>query len=156
MVALIYAKSDIIKQLHQQAHIIEPTSASSGQSQSILPPKSSRMTNQDLVLHSSRTPIFSVPFERDKQFVGREDILSQIEEQLQANHRVSLYGLGGIGYVSSSISYYYIPTEYPGNHRSSSNMPTVIKPRIHNTVSSGSTRRTTLGLIRHIKNLDAN
>jgi hypothetical protein len=47
---------------------------------------------------TSIRPIFLVPFERDKQFVGREDILSQVEEQLQNQRRVSLHGLGGIGY----------------------------------------------------------
>ena len=47
---------------------------------------------------TSIKPIFSVPFEKDRQFVGREDILSQVEEQLQIRHRVSLHGLGGIGY----------------------------------------------------------
>src|SRR5215471_9570197 len=47
---------------------------------------------------SSIKPIFSVPFERNKQFVGREDILSRIEEGLQNEHLVCLYGLGGIGY----------------------------------------------------------
>jgi hypothetical protein len=56
---------------------------------------------QDIALRSSRSPIFSVPFERDKQFVGRDEILSRIEEQLPVSYRVSLYGLGGIGCVFS-------------------------------------------------------
>jgi tetratricopeptide (TPR) repeat protein len=47
---------------------------------------------------TSIRPIFLVPFDRDKQFVGRENILSQVEEQLQNQRRVSLHGLGGIGY----------------------------------------------------------
>jgi hypothetical protein len=47
---------------------------------------------------TSIKPIFLVPFERDRDFIGREDILSQVEGQLQTRHRVSLYGLGGIGY----------------------------------------------------------
>jgi nucleoside phosphorylase/Tfp pilus assembly protein PilF len=46
-------------------------------------------------------PIFLLPFERDKQFVGREDILSQVGKQLQNQRRVSLHGLGGIGYYFS-------------------------------------------------------
>ncbi|KAI9778144.1 MAG: hypothetical protein M1839_008353 [Geoglossum umbratile] len=50
-------------------------------------------------------PVFSVPFGRDKQFVGREDILSQVEEQLQIRHRVSLHGLGGIGKSQVAIEY---------------------------------------------------
>ncbi len=51
----------------------------------------------NLELSTSIKPIFSVPFERDKQFIGREDIIAQIEEQFRTQHRVSLYGLGGIG-----------------------------------------------------------
>lgn len=38
-----------------------------------------------------------VPFARDEEFVGREDILGQIEERLQAGRRVSLAGIGGVG-----------------------------------------------------------
>jgi hypothetical protein len=52
-----------------------------------------------LVSSTITEPIFSVPFDRDNHFVGREAILSQIEEQLQVDRRASLYGLGGIGYV---------------------------------------------------------
>ena len=50
---------------------------------------------------TSIRPIFLVPFERDRQFVGREDILSQVKERLQNQRRVSLHGLGGIGYYFS-------------------------------------------------------
>ncbi|KAI9774253.1 MAG: hypothetical protein M1840_004147, partial [Geoglossum simile] len=56
---------------------------------------------------TSIKPIFSMPFERDRQFVGREDILSQVEEQLQIGHRVSLHGLGGIGKSQIAIEYAY-------------------------------------------------
>jgi hypothetical protein len=45
-------------------------------------------------------PVFMVPFARDDKFVGREDILGQIEERLQVGHRVSLAGIGGVGYES--------------------------------------------------------
>jgi hypothetical protein len=41
-----------------------------------------------------------VPFVRDDKFVGREDILRQIEERLQVGRRVSLAGIGGVGYES--------------------------------------------------------
>jgi hypothetical protein len=47
----------------------------------------------------STKPMFSVPFEKDKQFTGREDILSRLEKCFQTQYRVSLHGLGGIGYV---------------------------------------------------------
>ncbi len=42
-------------------------------------------------------PLFSVPFERDVNFVERKDIFAQIEEQLHNHHRASLCGLGGVG-----------------------------------------------------------
>jgi hypothetical protein len=52
-------------------------------------------------LHSapvaSANPIFMVPFVRDGKFIGREDILCQIEERLQVARRVSLAGIGGVG-----------------------------------------------------------
>ena len=46
--------------------------------------------------------IFSVPFERDHKFVDRKDIFSKVEEQLSKHHRVSLHGIGGVGYSSAS------------------------------------------------------
>jgi hypothetical protein len=39
---------------------------------------------------------------RDRQFIGREDVLSQVKEHLQIRHCVSLHGLGGIGYIWSN------------------------------------------------------
>lgn len=53
-------------------------------------------------LASLTGPIFMVPYVRDDKFVGREDILDQIEEHLQRNRRVSLTGLGGVGYEFQS------------------------------------------------------
>jgi hypothetical protein len=44
--------------------------------------------------------VFTVPFGRDDKFVGREDILGQIEDRLQVGRRVSLTGIGGVGYES--------------------------------------------------------
>jgi hypothetical protein len=44
--------------------------------------------------------VFMVPFGRDDKFVGREDILDQIEDRLQVGSRVSLTGIGGVGYES--------------------------------------------------------
>ena len=46
-------------------------------------------------------PLFSVPFQRNYNFIDRIDMFSQIEEQLQRQHRVSLCGLGGVGYTCS-------------------------------------------------------
>jgi hypothetical protein len=66
---------------------------------------------------TSIRPMFLVPFERDTQFVGREDILSQVEERLQNQRRVSFHGLGGIGYYFPINNSQIILTEIPENPR---------------------------------------
>ncbi len=58
----------------------------------------SRLCVADLPMIALVEPLFSVPFQRDYNFIDRKDIFSQIEEQLQMHHRVSLCGMGGIGY----------------------------------------------------------
>ena len=45
-------------------------------------------------------PFSTVPFRRDPDFVGRGDILAQIQERCsQPAGRAALVGLGGVGYV---------------------------------------------------------
>jgi hypothetical protein len=44
-------------------------------------------------------PLFSVPYERDFNFIDRKDIFVQIEEQLHMHHRASLWGIGAVGYT---------------------------------------------------------
>ena len=42
-----------------------------------------------------------IPFERDEDFVGREDILEKLSDMFSKPkylHRVALQGLGGVGY----------------------------------------------------------
>ena len=56
------------------------------------------MADLHLVPCAATDPIFMVPFVHDDKFVGREDILCQIEERLQVRRRVSIAGLGGVGY----------------------------------------------------------
>ena len=58
----------------------------------------SRLCVADLHMIALVEPLFSVPFQRDYNFIDRKDIFSQIEEQLQMHHCVSLCGMGGIGY----------------------------------------------------------
>ena len=43
--------------------------------------------------------LFLVPFSQDKQFVGREDMISDIEEKLETERCVALTGIGGVGYT---------------------------------------------------------
>jgi hypothetical protein len=45
-------------------------------------------------------PVFSVPYVRDINYVKRTDIHTKIDAHLQEHRRVSLAGIGGIGYVS--------------------------------------------------------
>lgn len=40
---------------------------------------------------------FMVPFERDSQFVGRADIICELDQILNSQRRVALAGIGGIG-----------------------------------------------------------
>ena len=41
--------------------------------------------------------IFSVPFERDADYVDRPDIMREIERILECSSRAVLAGLGGVG-----------------------------------------------------------
>lgn len=56
---------------------------------------------------------FMVPYERNHQFFGRQDILNKIKERLHSqtpkrfNHRVALYGMGGIGKTQCALEYTY-------------------------------------------------
>ncbi|MCJ1270174.1 hypothetical protein MMC22_010070 [Lobaria immixta] len=43
--------------------------------------------------------LFLVPFGQDNQFVGREDIISDIDRKLETEQRVALVGIGGVGYA---------------------------------------------------------
>ncbi|KAI0191514.1 hypothetical protein EV127DRAFT_428547 [Xylaria flabelliformis] len=62
-----------------------------------------------------RMPQFIVPYPRNPQFVGRSEILEQLESQLsyqqpytnQPHCRIALYGLGGIGKTQIALAYIY-------------------------------------------------
>lgn len=41
--------------------------------------------------------MFMVPFEQDSKFVGRKDIIAQLDQKLNSQRRVALAGIGGIG-----------------------------------------------------------
>lgn len=42
-------------------------------------------------------PCILVPFDRDQDFIGREDIIDQIEQRFESQSRVALTGIGGVG-----------------------------------------------------------
>lgn len=49
-------------------------------------------------------PVFLVPFERDDKFIGRSELVSEIDRRLKIHRRVALAGIGGVGYVSTGRS----------------------------------------------------
>ncbi|MCJ1380713.1 hypothetical protein MMC17_003821 [Xylographa soralifera] len=53
------------------------------------------------------SPIFMVPFERDSNFVGRGDILAQIDKRFADHSRAALAGIGGVGKSQVAIEYCY-------------------------------------------------
>ncbi|KAL8851196.1 MAG: hypothetical protein Q9198_011080, partial [Flavoplaca austrocitrina] len=46
---------------------------------------------------STQSAILMVPFPRDANFLGRQDVLELISEKFEKIHAVTLFGLGGIG-----------------------------------------------------------
>lgn len=58
-----------------------------------------------------------VPFERDSQFVGREEILLQINELSKKEKRMALTGIGGVGKSQIAIEHCYrFRDEHPNSH----------------------------------------
>src|SRR5271170_2961194 len=56
---------------------------------------------------------FIVPYERNPHFKGRGELLTKLHKKLceivpdQHNHRVALYGLGGVGKTQLALEYVY-------------------------------------------------
>ena len=56
---------------------------------------------------------FVVPFERNPLFTGREEFLERLKEMMfdqapkKYNHRIALYGMGGIGKTQTTLEYVY-------------------------------------------------
>jgi len=53
--------------------------------------------SEALPRYSDSTGVFSVPFIRDSQFVGRGNILLSITEAFGRQNRVAVAGIGGVG-----------------------------------------------------------
>jgi hypothetical protein len=72
-----------------------------------------------------KTPLSTVPFNRDPDFIGRRDILIALDlkfSQRESHKRVVLVGLGGVGYVFSPYSLIFL-TFFSENHKLLLNTP---------------------------------
>ena len=65
-----------------------------------------------------RKAIFMVPFPRDSLFVGREDVLAKITDDMSVQQgRIALVGIGGVGNSQIAIEYCYrYRSEHPDHH----------------------------------------
>ena len=45
----------------------------------------------------SENPVFMVPFEKDPRFVGRVNVIADIEQALKKQSRIAIAGIGGVG-----------------------------------------------------------
>ena len=53
--------------------------------------------SSDILDRSLKEPCFMVPFDRDANFVGRQEILHEIDIRFVDQRRVALAGMGGVG-----------------------------------------------------------
>ena len=89
-----------------------------------------------------------MPFQKDEQFIDRQDIFAQIEKQLHMHSRASLCGIGGVGYTSSSKRTIIYTNKVPENLRSQSSTLTGFGRIDRRVMFSGYLRPALLGLCR--------
>src|SRR5215472_19363711 len=59
-----------------------------------------------------------VPYHQNKRFIGRKELLESLKATLFSlepktyNHRIALYGLGGIGKTQIALEYVYLKQTY--------------------------------------------
>src|SRR5277367_2298012 len=74
---------------------------------------------QNVGVGTSLNEKFKVPYQRNMNFVGRENLLTTLHAKLSDevpnswNHRVALYGLGGVGKTQLALEYVYL---YKGDY----------------------------------------
>ncbi|KAG8527916.1 uncharacterized protein KY384_006832 [Bacidia gigantensis] len=67
-----------------------------------------KLAIQSMVPAMTRKPIWMLDFDPDEDFIGREDIMNEIEQRFQAMaKRVAVAGIGGIGKSRVAIEYCY-------------------------------------------------
>ncbi|KAL8885115.1 MAG: hypothetical protein Q9192_006702 [Flavoplaca navasiana] len=57
---------------------------------------------------STQSAILMVPFPRDANFLGRQNVLELISEKFERTHAVTLFGLGGIGHEHPSAQIFWL------------------------------------------------
>ncbi len=92
-----------------------------------------------------------MPFQKDEQFIDRQDIFAQTEKQLQMHSRASLCGIGGVGYTSSFKRTIIDTNKVPENLRSPSSTLTGFGRIDRRVTFSGYLRPALLGLCRPIE-----
>ncbi|KAF2139228.1 uncharacterized protein K452DRAFT_337374 [Aplosporella prunicola CBS 121167] len=58
-------------------------------------------------IQSETGPLFAMPFERDTKFIGRLDIIRQLDDKFSTGRRAALAGIGGVGKSQIAIEYCY-------------------------------------------------
>jgi hypothetical protein len=116
--------SEVVQTLKEYVQFLTYHQAAAG---SLSPPLE---VPRSLCTESTIEPVFLVPFERDERFVGRSDLVSEIDKRLKAQRRVALAGIGGVGYVPPRrrSSYGTIPVIHTDAHCVNS---CELKPCIH-------------------------
>jgi hypothetical protein len=76
-----------------------------------------------------------MPYRRNRHFTGRDDVLRQIRQALcetkpkKFNHRLEIYGMGGVGKTQSAIDYvHWFKDHYKGVFWISGAVIRVIRP----------------------------
>jgi hypothetical protein len=88
-------------------------------------------------LSLSRTVCFTVPFERDSKFVGRKDVITEIDRRFEVQTCIALAGVGGVGWVYLVIRVDVSLTCPTGNPRSPLNTAIDSTISILRAMSSG-------------------
>lgn len=73
-------------------------------------PRASQTSRQG-VQDPAKSSVSTIPFSRDPNFVGRKDILEQLESEVadpRSGLWASLWGLGGIGYVKDLFLFFIL------------------------------------------------
>jgi hypothetical protein len=82
--------------------------------------------------------VSNIPYEKNKNFVGRENVLLDLEICFQNSRRVSLSGIGGVGFVTKTQCLYStFAKDNAGSQKLLPNIATAGKTKILMEVSSG-------------------